>query len=130
MAVKKTQKKQKKPVPGIPDAWFLMCREKTDVSDLRALFAKNDPVDVWPLAGFLEIMISEKESIDIEMTEPVFETDADRKFLAENGVQSLFSVVFRPECYDLAEPFLRKIASEIDGFFCGDTPDFTPFIGK
>lgn len=131
MTAKMPYKSIKRPAPaGIPDAWFLMSRKEITVRDLRALFTDNEPVDMWALAGVLEIGIAEKESIDIEMMEDGFEAEEDRKFLEEKGVKTLFSLVFDPGYYDKAEPVLQKLAAGIDGFICGDTPDFTPVIGK
>lgn len=111
----------------LPQGWIIMSRAEITVSDIRDIVG-DENIEVWPEVGVLEIPLGEKSSIDIEEFDTDPRDEYSCEYVAKNSIKKLFYVSFRPEDYDAAEVILKKIASAIDGFICGDTEDFTPHI--
>jgi|GEM_PF-5275258 len=82
--------------------------------------------DIWKEAGVLEVILGEKESIDIEEME-VADEEA-QAFMDELGAKSLFYVSFDPGMYEKALPVLKAIVAELGGKMLGDTPNLEPEI--
>jgi len=125
--IKATKNSEAAKGPKLPNGWILMVPGKVTVSDLRTAFDADQDIEVWPEAGIMEIVMSEKSSIDIE-TLPLsdFADEYSRNFLETNRIQSIFYVNFRAEDYELAKKFLKQLSEKTGGFVCGDTEDFQP----
>lgn len=112
----------------LPQGWIIMSRCKIGVAELKQIIAEDDIIEIWNEVGVLEITIGEKSSIDIEEFEVDPRDEYSLEFVTRERIVSLFYVTFRPEEFDKAEKYLKKIAAGIDGFICGDTEDFRPVI--
>lgn len=134
MAKKKTKKapvKQaviKKAPAGIPAEWLYMTEKEISVKQIAAAFAEKGAVEVWEEAGVVEVILGEKASMDMELTETDLGDEVGNEFLEAHQIKTLFLVTIPAAEYTLAEAAMRKITAATGGFFCGDTEDFTPVV--
>ncbi len=121
---------KKAPLPkkalGIPEGWFYAAGQEANVVMVRAALPEGMESDIWKEAGVLEVILGEKESIDIEEME-VADEEA-QAFMDELGAKSLFYVSFDPGMYEKALPVLKAIVAELGGKMLGDTPNLEPEI--
>ena len=87
-------------------------------------------VEFWEDAQVLEIALGESGCLDVEVIEPRLEEKEADAFLEKHQVKFLCYITFKPENYEAARSVMEHICGRIGGFFCGDTEDFTPLIGR
>lgn len=87
-------------------------------------------LELWETAGVLEIVIPEKRSMDVEQIPVELGDEYSNAFLKERGTRSLFAVTIDPENAACVTEIMDKIVARLGGYFCGDTPDFTPVREK
>ena len=115
-----------------PSEWFYMNKQQVGVRDIRDVFEKRQDLDIelWEEAGVLELSLRETEDsmLEFERTKPDLGDAYSNDFLRKNHVQSLFFVTMdgNPVLHDMME----QITEALGGFFCKDTEDFTPVIGR
>lgn len=121
--------KEKKPVqPMAPAEWLYMTDREITVKDIAASFESEEMVEVWEEACVAEVIINEKASIDMELTELDLGDEESNQFLRKNQAKTLFLVTIPPHEYEAAKVNMLKIVERNGGFFCGDTEDFTPVV--
>ena len=132
--IKKTKKPavEKTAVIKAPAEWLYCAMEETDAQRIASILTENgfDDTEVWPEAGVVEIPLAEKASMDMEWVECDLEDDYSNAFLTENQVKCLYMVTIVPDAFPRAREVMLLITEKLGGFFCGDTEDFTPSIGK
>lgn len=119
------------PAADVPSDWFYMSDQEITAAVLKEVLADTSyQVEYWEAAQVLEIALGEGGCLDVEVVEPrLGEKEADA-FLDEHQVKFLCYVTFQPEDYEAARLVMEHICGKLGGFFCGDTEDFTPVIGK
>lgn len=110
--------------------WFYMNPKEVPIRTIYELINTDSsyPVELWEDAGVLEIELSAKESMDFELLKPYFKDDFGSLFLKEHNIQTLYMVSFSESQYETAKKLMQIILHQLDGFFCGDSEDFTPVI--
>lgn len=123
------KKPVKKEIPAVPAEWLYLSEQKITVRDIADAFAdSNVLVELWEEAGVAEVVLDEKNSMDVEWTEPDLGDEESNAFLEEKQAKSLFFVTVPPESFELARACMVKIIEKNGGLFCGDTEDFTPVV--
>lgn len=123
--------KKKAPVAAGPEGWFYMSDvDMTAAAFREALTDTAYAVEYWEAAQVLEIALWEGRSMDVEVVEPLLGWPEGDAFLKEHQVKFLCYVTFPSEDYETATAVMEHICGRIGGFFCGDTEDFTPVVGK
>ncbi|MDY2628436.1 MAG: hypothetical protein SOW08_09020 [Lachnospiraceae bacterium] len=121
----KTQKAAK---PAVPAEWLYMTDREITVRDIAAAFESEEKVEIWEEAGVAEVILNEKASMDMEITETDLGDEESNRFLQENQVKTLFLVTIPPLEFEAAKGCMEIITAVNGGFFCGDTEDFTPVV--
>lgn len=121
-------KVKKNTKPTVPAEWLYMTEREITVRDIAASFEQPEMVEIWEAAGVAEVILSEKASMDMEMTETDLGDEESNRFLQEHDVKTLFLVIIPPVEYESAKACMLKIMERNGGFFCGDTDDFTPVV--
>lgn len=133
----KAQKAQKKqgtdPVKDtkkqrMPGEWLYMAPEGLNVRQIADALGAAYETELWEAAGVLEIVLGEKNSVDIEQTQIHPKDIVTADFAAQNGCCEIFLVTFSPEIYDAAERLMRQILEQCGGLFCGDNEELTPVL--
>ena len=121
------------PVPAadVPADWFYMSDGDITAATLKEALADTVyKVEFWEDAQVLEIALGESGCLDVEVIEPRMEEKEADAFLEKHQVKFLCYITFKPENYEAARSVMEHICGRIGGFFCGDTEDFTPLIGR
>lgn len=125
---KKTNPVKQKTVPvKHPAGWFLMAGADIGVREIKNIFPPESDIEIWPEAGVLEIVISEKMSMDIEETELPDDPES-RAYFTERGISRIFYISFRDEVYEAAYALMRKMVRELPVTICADTDDLKPVV--
>lgn len=119
------QKKEQKQTVG---DWLYFCPKEIGVRDLYQVVAADYEAEIWEEAGVVEIVLGEKNSIDIEAASIHPKDEITGAFAKEQNAVCVFLATFMPEDYVQAEVIMRKILSQYGGIFCGDTDDFKPQV--
>ncbi|MDY4971512.1 MAG: hypothetical protein SO101_14850 [Lachnospiraceae bacterium] len=117
-----------KPVPSVPSEWLYMTDREIGVREIAASFESEEMTEIWEAAGVAEVLLGEKDSMDMELTENDLGDEESNRFLEENQVKTLFLVTVPPLEFEKAKACMEKIIAANGGFFCGDTEDFTPTV--
>lgn len=121
-------KAKKNTQPAVPAEWLYMTEREITVKDIAASFEAEEMVEIWEEAGVAEVILSEKASMDMELTENDLGDEESNRFLQEHQVNTLFLVTIPPQEYETARASMLKIMEKNGGFFCGDTEDFMPMV--
>lgn len=111
--------------------WYYMGNRSNPITvvDIKGVLdGEKIETEIWPEAGVLEVVLGEKESMDIEECELDLRDDYSNEYLKEAGTTSLFYISFKTEIDDKCQEIMKKIVQSLGGRICGDTPDFTPVI--
>lgn len=114
------------------DEWFYMSGEERSAADLKTA-AESIPAiitDLWNEANVLELTLEDGGVIDFEPMKPFFKDKEDDAFLKANGIKTLFAVTAEGSAQARIRNVFSKITEHAGGFFCADTPDFLPVVGK
>lgn len=125
---KSKQNSKCKPKPSVPAEWLYMTDREIGVHEIASSFESEEMTEIWEEAGVAEVILGEKDSMDMELTENDLGDEESNRFLLENQVKTLFLVTVSPMEFEKAEECMKKIIAANGGFFCGDTEDFTPVI--
>ena len=117
-----------KPVHSIPAEWLYMTDREIGVREIASSFESEKMCEIWEEAGVAEVILGEKASMDMELTENDLGDEESNRFLQENQVKTLFLVTVPPLEFEKARECMEKIAAANGGFFFGDTDDFTPVV--
>lgn len=117
-----------KPVPSVPSEWLYMTDREIGVREIAASFESEEMTEIWEAAGVAEVILGEKASMDMELTEADLGDGESNRFLQENQINTLFLVTVPPLEFEKAKACMEKIIAANGGFFCGDTEDFTPTV--
>ena len=111
--------------------WFYMSTEERTAADLKEAAADiaGIEIDLWREANILELTLK-NGVIDFEPMKPYFKDKADNEYLESRQIKTLFAVTADRECEKEAEKIFAAIVQKAGGFFCGDSADFQPVIGK
>lgn len=124
-------KKQKNPRMGktaVPGEWLYLTKTGIRVREIADAVATTCETEIWEDAGVLEIMLSEKSSMDVEHVRINPKDELTRSFVKEAGYEEVFLVTFVPEEYEYVEKIMKQIMAVCGGMFCGDTEDFLPVV--
>ena len=108
--------------------WLYFCPEEISVRDIYEVFADTVDAEIWEEAGVLELLLTEKSTLDIETAQIHPKDEITQNFAKEQGAKCVFLATFLPEDYLQAEQMMRQLLEKFGGIFCGDTEDFTPVI--
>jgi hypothetical protein len=114
-----------------PKEWLYLNDQVVTPRNVADVFSDEGHLkaQLWEDAGVVEIELpGEAKSLDMEITATDFGDDFSNEYLAKNQIQSAFLVTIVPEDYEAAKEVMKKITAAIGGYFCGDTPDFTPIV--
>lgn len=114
--------------PAVPAEWLYMTNREITVRDIAASFASEEMVEIWEEAGVAEVILGEKASMDMELTETDLGDEESNDFLRKHGVKTLFLVTIPPAEHELAKGCMLQIIEKNGGLFCGDTEDFSPVV--
>lgn len=116
--------------PTVSGDWFYMNSSTVTVRDIEKQLTNypNITTEIWEDAGVLEVNLSDKSSLDFEAIKPYFKDKEGQEFLQKNQILALFMVTFQAEDYDTIVPILKHIITNLGGFFCEDTEDFSNLI--
>lgn len=117
-----------KPVPSVPAEWLYMTDREIGIREIASSFKSEEMTEIWEEAGVAEVILGEKASMDMELTENDLGDEESNRFLQENQVKTLFLVTVPPLEFEKARECMKKITAANGGFFCGDTDDFTPVV--
>lgn len=112
----------------MPGEWLYMAPEGVTVRQIADALGTSYETELWEAAGVLEIVVGEKNSVDIEQTQIHPKDTVTADFAAENGCSEIFLVTFSPEIYDAAERLMRQILEQKGGLFCGDNEELSPVL--
>lgn len=94
---------------------------------LDSLPQYKEQLECWDAAGVIEIELGEKSSIDIEKL-PLFEDEADQKFLKKNQIQSIFSIQVLDSDLEQLKAIFTAVNAKLGGLVCADTENFQPYL--
>lgn len=126
--LQKPVKPQRPAKPQVPAEWLYLTDRQITVRDVAAAFDSEERVEIWEEAGVAEVILNDKASMDMEITEADLGDEESNRFLQENQVKTLFLVTIPPLEFEAAKDCMEKIIAANGGFFCGDTEDFTPVV--
>lgn len=125
---KKSYKNQAENIK-LPQGWLLLGKEAYTVEDIKNILdADTYDIEIWIEAGILEIGIDEKNSMDIETLKTSFGDEFTDSFLAENEIQSVFYISFRPEVYPECRQIMKHMVGTLNCIICADSQDLMPQI--
>ena len=130
MSKKNNNKKKKTTTPVKISNYFLMSQGDIDIKDINDAVKDEYETEIWPDSGIMEVLIAENGSMDFEEIEAEFEDDFSNDFLLKHNIQKVFYVTFKSEFESSAKYIMELICNSNLGFFCCDSPDFTPIIKK
>ena len=81
--------------------------------------------ECWPEMGVLEVLLGEAGSIDLEVSEIVFEGE-DLIFLENHDIAMVYEISFAEEAVTQAGTAFSALAAATSGVVCSDTEDFYP----
>ena len=112
------------------DSWFYMNTKEKTAADLKEAAAGFDGAEpeLWREANILVITLKDGSTVDFEPMQPYFRSREDDEYLKRNQISTLFAVAAGGADEKELRALFGKIARETDGYFCADTPDFTPVI--
>ncbi|MGN0294653.1 MAG: hypothetical protein ACI4D3_11695 [Lachnospiraceae bacterium] len=125
---KSNQKSKQEPKPSVPAEWLYMTDREIGIREIASSFESEEMTEIWEEAGVAEVILGEKSSMDMELTENDLGDEESNRFLQENQVKTLFLVTVPPLDFERAKECMEKITAANGGFFCGDTDDFTPVV--
>lgn len=126
---KNTKNKNKTTPPVKLINWYYMCPAEITVTDLQAAISDCElEIEIWPEAGVLEVVVEEKQSMDIEQCELDLGDEFSNNYLAECQTKTLFYITYKAEIDDRCQLLLRAIVEKHGGRVCADTDDFTPLL--
>lgn len=108
--------------------WLYLNQENITLFQIKELLEKEYSVEYWEEAGVLEVETNEKSSVDFETADINRADEMTKNFLEEKGAKTVLLVSLSTSVYEEAEQVFRKIIKHMAGFFCGDTPDFSPRV--
>lgn len=114
-----------------PKEWLYLNENVVTPRNVAEIFAEDETMasQLWEDVGVVEIELpGEAKSLDMEVTATDFEDEFSNEYLTKNHIQSVFLVTIVPEDYESAKAAMKKITAALGGYFCGDTPDFTPVV--
>lgn len=112
--------------------YYYMSPTELSAKELSAVILARVPqykeqLECWDAAGVIEIELGEKSSIDIEKL-PLFEDEADQKFLKKHQIQSIFSIQLLDDDLEQLKTIFSAVVSDLGGFVCADTENFQPYL--
>lgn len=128
--LKQKEKKQKvkSQVTCQTGNWLYFCPTEQTIRDIYELLKEQNEVELWEEAGVMEVLLSEKSSLDIETAEIHPKDEVTQVFAKEQDAKTVFLITFAPEDYELAKKVMKQMLEQFGGIFCGDTEDFMPQI--
>lgn len=111
----------------VPGEWLYVAPEGVNARRIADVIP-NQEMELWEEAGVIEIMVSEKQSVDIEHVRIHPKDELTRAFVESHGCSEVFLVTFPSEIYEQTLSVMRQILAECGGLFCGDNEDFSPVI--
>lgn len=108
--------------------WLYLNQENITLFQVKELLEKEYSVEYWEEAGVLEVETNEKSSVDFETADVNYADEVTKNFLEEKGAKTVLLVSLSTSVYEEAEQVFRKMIKHMGGFFCGDTPDFSPRV--
>ncbi len=113
---------------AVPGEWLYLTKTGVCVREIADAISVTCETEIWEDAGVLEIVLSEKSSVDMEHVRINPKDELTRTFVKEAGYEEVFLVTFAPEEYTCVEKIMRQIMAVCGGMFCGDTEDFLPVV--
>ena len=130
----KEKKVQKKPYenPEVPKEWLYMAPEGVKLCKVYEGIRECGEweAEYWKEAEVLEIGIPEAGSVDLEEMDAELGDEALFSYMREKNIAKVYLVTIRPEYWERARGVMQYIAEKMGGFFCGDTKDFQPEVGR
>lgn len=129
---KNTEKKNNQKIIKNPEQneWFYMSPFEVHASMIADLAKETGfgETELWGELNILELIISDKSSVDFELLRNNFKDEADVAFLEERKIKTIFAVTFSHCSLDDFRPFALDLLKKWEGVFCADTHDFNPRI--
>lgn len=112
----------------VPGEWLYLAPQGVDAARIAEALAGTYETELWGDAGVVEVVLGEKQSVDIEHTEVHPRDEVTRAYVSENGCKEVFLVTFAAEKFGCVESVMKLILAQCGGLFCGDTEDFSPVV--
>lgn len=112
----------------VPGEWLYLAPQGVDAARLAEVLLGQYEIELWEEAGVTEVVLGEKNSMDIEHIKLSPKDEVTRKYASDNGCTEVFLVTFAAEAYERVLPVMKRVLTQCGGLFCGDTEDFTPVV--
>ena len=124
--------KAAKPVYNVPADWWYLIPEEVSLRRIYDVIREEEQVkaEFWEEAGVLEIEAPGAGSLDLEAVPCSLGDEEGDAFLEKHQIRTVFAASLFQEAYGVLKPVMEKLTESLGGFFCGDTEDFTPVVGK
>ncbi len=121
---------QKNTEKTVQNEWFYMTPIEIKASMIAELAKESNfgEIELWEELNILEIVLSDKSSIDFEPQRYGFQDEEDIAFVHARGIKTIFAVTLSQCTIESIKPFIHKLLQKWEGVFCADTLDFNPRI--
>lgn len=115
----------------VPCEWIYFAPEHTTVNTLAdCAKAHGAEVELWGEAGVLEILLQEKESMDVELAKLSPKDELACAVAEKENCPVLFLITYCEGVQEVAQQMMRHMLKENGGIFCADTENLEPVIKR
>lgn len=117
---------------AVLEEWFFMSKREASVLQIKEVLEQIEGADceIWKEMGVIECTIPDSFCMDMEQIACDLQEEDANAFLKEHAIVCLYAVTIQADTLAAIEPVLQQLSAAFDGFFCGDTEDFSPMIGR
>ena len=87
-------------------------------------------MELWEEAGVLEILLQEKESMDVELAKLSPKDELACAVAEKENCPVLFLITYCEGVQEVAQQMMRHMLKENGGIFCADTEILEPVIKR
>jgi hypothetical protein len=115
---------------SVQNEWFYMSPMEVNASMIAELSREVNfgETELWDELNILEIVLSDKGSVDFEPQRYDFQDEEDLAFVNDRGIKTIFAITFSKCSLEDFRPFAQNLLNKWEGVFCADTLDFNPRI--
>lgn len=110
-----------------PKEWLYLSERELGIREIADMFDEKMR-ELWEDAEVLEIALAGGYSIDFEIGDISRADEETMLYFKQKKILSVFLVTIVPENFGETKEIMGRITETLGGFFCGDTPDFTPVV--
>lgn len=120
---------QKNKVNKTPLNLFYMAKGDVNLSDIyHVLKEEKWPLEYWKEMQVLEVVLSSKNTLDLEAVDYSNWSDSDLEFQRRWQIKKVFAITGCQEDLSEVKDCFLKVISSLGGFLCSDSEDFQPFL--